>query len=59
MMQVEPGLPPEAIDALKKHWPVNVWSAIDVYFGGVHAVIPNIAGGGDPRRGGSVRVVEE
>jgi gamma-glutamyltranspeptidase/glutathione hydrolase len=58
MMQVEPGLPQEAIHALKKHWPVNIWSSIDVYFGGVHTVIPNIAGGGDPRRGGSVRVIE-
>ncbi|KPK00409.1 MAG: hypothetical protein AMJ60_01380 [Desulfobacterales bacterium SG8_35] len=58
IMQVEPGLDRKAIDALKKHWPVNLWSTIDVYFGGVHTVIPNIAGGGDPRRGGSVRVVE-
>ena len=58
IMQVEPGLPPETINALKKHWPVNIWSTIDVYFGGVHTVIPNVAGGGDPRRGGSVRVLE-
>ena len=58
IMQVEPGLPPETINALKKHWPVNIWSTIDVYFGGVHTVIPDIAGGGDPRRGGSVRVLE-
>jgi len=58
MMQVEPGLPKEALDALKTYWPVNIWSDIDVYFGGVHTVIPNIAGGGDPRRGGSVRVIE-
>jgi gamma-glutamyltranspeptidase/glutathione hydrolase len=58
VMQVEPGLGPEALAALKKHWPVNTWSAIDVYFGGVHTVIPNVAGGGDPRRGGSVRVLK-
>jgi gamma-glutamyltranspeptidase/glutathione hydrolase len=58
VMQVEPGLPMEALNALKKHWPVNIWSKIDVYFGGVHTVIPDVAGGGDPRRGGSVRVVE-
>jgi gamma-glutamyltranspeptidase/glutathione hydrolase len=57
-MQVEPGLNREVITALKKHWPVNIWSAIDVYFGGVHTVIPNIGGGGDPRRGGSVRVLK-
>jgi len=59
MLQVEPGLSEEALDALKKHWPVNIWSTIDVYFGGVHTVIPNIAGGGDPRRGGSVRELEK
>jgi len=58
MMQVEPGLEQESIKALQKHWPTNIWSDIDVYFGGVHTVIPNIAGGGDPRRGGSVRVIE-
>ena len=55
IMQVEPGLPKESLDALQKHWPVNIWSFIDVYFGGVHTVLPDIAGGGDPRRGGSVR----
>jgi len=59
MMQVEPGMSREAIKALQKNWPVNIWSNLDVYFGGVHAVIPNIAGGGDPRRGGSVRTIEE
>ena len=55
IMQVEPGLPQESLDALQQHWPVNIWSAIDVYFGGAHTVLPDIAGGGDPRRGGSVR----
>jgi len=59
IMQVEPGLPQEAIDALKEHWPVNTWSTIDVYFGGVHTVIPDVSGGGDPRRGGSVRIHEK
>ena len=58
IMQVEPGLSQEAVDALKKNWPVNIWTTVDVYFGGVHTVIPNIGGGGDPRRGGSVRVLE-
>jgi len=59
IMQVEPGMPREALEALQKHWPVNIWSTLDVYFGGVHTVIPDITGGGDPRRGGSVRVVED
>jgi gamma-glutamyltranspeptidase/glutathione hydrolase len=56
IMQVEPGLSSEALAALQKHWQVNIWNTIDVYFGGVHTVLPGIAGGGDPRRGGSVRV---
>lgn len=59
VMQVEPGLPDTAVTALKKYWPVNIWSNIDVYFGGVHTVIPGKAGGGDPRRGGSVRMLEK
>jgi gamma-glutamyltranspeptidase/glutathione hydrolase len=59
IMQVEPGMTREAVEALQKHWPVNIWSSLDVYFGGVHAVVPNIAGGGDPRRGGSVRILED
>jgi gamma-glutamyltranspeptidase/glutathione hydrolase len=58
IMQVEPCLPQESLAALQKHWPVNIWSNIDVYFGGVHTVLPGIAGGGDPRRGGSVRVLK-
>lgn len=58
MMQVEPGLPLESLLALEKHWPVNIWKTVDVYFGGVHTVLPDIAGGGDPRRGGSVRELE-
>ncbi len=58
IMQAEPGLSAESLTALKKHWEVNTWSTLDVYFGGVHTVIPDTAGGGDPRRGGSVRVLE-
>jgi gamma-glutamyltranspeptidase/glutathione hydrolase len=58
VMQVEPGFSRESIDALQNHWPVNIWSTIDVYFGGVHAVIPFMEGGGDPRRGGAVTIIE-
>jgi gamma-glutamyltranspeptidase / glutathione hydrolase len=57
IMQAEPGLSRDAIAALEQNWPVNIWSTIDVYFGGVHVAIPDTAGGGDPRRGGSVRVL--
>lgn len=53
VMQIEPGLHESAVAALAKIWPVNVWSAKDMYFGGVHAVIPGKAGAGDPRRGGA------
>ena len=56
-LQVEPGYTQESIDWVEKILPVNVWSQKDVYFGGVHAVIPGVVGAGDPRRGGSVRVV--
>lgn len=56
-LQIEPGYKQESIEAVEKLLPVNVWSQKDVYFGGVHAVIPGIEGAGDPRRGGSVRVV--
>ena len=58
-MQVEPGMPEKSLQALQKHWPTNIWSTIDVYFCGVHTVIPNIDGGGDPRRGGSVREIDD
>ena len=56
-LQLEPGIDDSAVTALKKKIPVNVWQQKDVYFGGVHAVIPGIEGAGDPRRGGSVVTV--
>lgn len=56
-LQIEPGFKQTSIDFVEKLLPVNVWPQKDVYFGGVHAVIPGVEGAGDPRRGGSVRVV--
>jgi len=53
-LQVEPGHDPATLSALRERHPVNLWSHIDVYFGGVHAVAPWQGGGGDPRRGGAV-----
>ena len=53
-LQLEPGFSEAAVKSLQAQLPVNLWSTKDVYFGGVHAVIPGIAGAGDPRRGGSV-----
>jgi gamma-glutamyltranspeptidase/glutathione hydrolase len=37
---------------------VNEWDRTDVYFGGVHAVVPEREGAGDPRRGGFAAVVD-
>ncbi|MGB3211546.1 MAG: gamma-glutamyltransferase [Desulforhopalus sp.] len=56
-LQLEPGLTESAVIAVKKALPVNLWSQKDVYFGGVHAVVPGVDGAGDPRRGGAVVTV--
>jgi gamma-glutamyltranspeptidase/glutathione hydrolase len=57
-VQVEPELPPASVKALSRRLPINLWPTTDMYFGGVHTVIPGIGGGGDPRRSGSVMEVE-
>lgn len=54
ILQVEPGFPEDAVKALAEQLPINRWSELDMYFGGVHTVVPGRAGGGDPRRGGTV-----
>ncbi len=51
-LQVEPGFAEDMIRSLGIE--TNIWQAMDVYFGGVHAVIPGQEGAGDPRRGGFV-----
>jgi gamma-glutamyltranspeptidase/glutathione hydrolase len=53
-LQLEPGFTREAVESLKDCVPVNLWDRQDMYFGGVHAVIPGSEGAGDPRRGGAV-----
>jgi len=53
-LQMEPGFDGATIHCLKDIISVNLWEQQDVYFGGVHAVIPGLEGAGDPRRGGSV-----
>ena len=58
-LQVEPGFSAEAIGAVRGKVEVNVWQEQSMYFGGVHIVVPGHLGVGDPRRGGSVTVVEE
>ncbi len=54
-LQVEPGFDPEILKSLDAD--INIWNTTDVYFGGVHAVIPGKEGAGDARRGGAVRIV--
>jgi gamma-glutamyltranspeptidase/glutathione hydrolase len=53
-LQMEPGFPGETVAAVSAMLPVNLWEHRNVYFGGVHTVVPGEAGVGDPRRGGSV-----
>lgn len=57
VLQVEPGFSEGALNSLAERMDLNVWRQKDVYFGGVHAVIPGREGAGDSRRGGSVREV--
>lgn len=54
VLQIEPGFADEAVAALAEKFPVNVWRQRNMYFGGVHSVVPGREGAGDPRRGGSV-----
>lgn len=56
-LQVEPGLHPTVLTALREHWPVNEWSGRDLYFGGAHCVAPPAEAVGDPRRNGAGVVV--
>jgi len=57
LLQMEPGFSREAVDAVTKVVPVNLWEGRNVYFGGVHTVVPGITGVGDSRRGGTVIMV--
>jgi gamma-glutamyltranspeptidase/glutathione hydrolase len=57
-VQVEPGFAREDVAALAAAYPVNVWQGRNIYFGGVHSVIPGREGVGDPRRGGAVVEVQ-
>lgn len=57
LLQIEPGFNEAALKKLTEVLPVNLWQQKDVYFGGVHAVVPGVEGAGDSRRGGAVTVV--
>ena len=56
-LQIEPGFPRQTVERLARRWPVNLWQACDVYFGGVHALVPGECGAADFRRGGAVELV--
>lgn len=60
-LHLEGGWPEEAVADLSDAWEVVRWGALNLYFGGVQAVERTAAGrhaaAGDPRRGGSGRVV--
>ena len=58
-LQVEPGLPGEAMEALAQEWDVSLWPEQSLYFGGVHVVAPRVGQfGGDRRREGHGTLVE-
>ncbi len=57
-LQVEPGFPEEAMEALEAEWDVARWPRKNLYFGGVHVVAPRAGGfGADRRREGHGIVV--
>jgi gamma-glutamyltranspeptidase/glutathione hydrolase len=56
-VHLEPGWDDDVHDALASRWPVTRWAQRDLYFGGVHAVVPGREAAGDPRRGGSARLL--
>jgi gamma-glutamyltranspeptidase/glutathione hydrolase len=58
VIEAEPGIDPDALDALEREgWRVQRWRERNLYFGGAQAVARDpetgeMSGGGDPRRGG-------
>ncbi|UCG78710.1 MAG: gamma-glutamyltransferase [Nitrospirota bacterium] len=59
ILQIEPGLDAEIVDQLGKHYDINLWSDLDMYFGGVNIVMKDHSGYGDPRRGGNFMQVKK
>jgi gamma-glutamyltranspeptidase / glutathione hydrolase len=62
VLQVEPGIPVTAVDALRTRLQVHVWDRRDLYFGGAHAVARTrdgqVSAAGDDRRGGVGMVIQ-
>ncbi|WP_457572948.1 gamma-glutamyltransferase family protein [Desulfolithobacter sp.] len=59
VVQIEPGFGDKDLQLLQQRAAINVWQEKNVYFGGVHTVVPGSHGVGDHRRGGAVQVVEQ
>ncbi len=64
LIDAEPGVDPEAVEWLATHdWRLRRWQERNLYFGGVQAVARDrdgaLTGGGDPRRGGAVELVDD
>jgi len=55
-LHVEPGWPDAVVDELEARWPLTRWPQLDLYFGGVQAVVPGEEAAADPRRGGAARL---
>jgi gamma-glutamyltranspeptidase/glutathione hydrolase len=59
---VEGGFPEQATGRLLADYPNHeVWDGLNLFFGGAHTVMAangQLAGAGDPRRGGVCRVVD-
>jgi gamma-glutamyltranspeptidase / glutathione hydrolase len=62
ILQVEPGLPAPALEALRGRLPIHVWNTRDLFFGGAHAVARTrngrVSAAGDPRRAGVGIVID-
>ncbi|MCC7077060.1 MAG: gamma-glutamyltransferase [Acidimicrobiia bacterium] len=56
-VQMEPGMPRDAVEVLADTLPTHVWDVKDLYFGGVHAVSSRGDTGADPRRWGAAMLI--
>jgi len=61
LINIEPGFPDETIDALAASGhDRKIWDTLNLFFGGAHTVVLDdygLSGAGDPRRGGTFRLV--
>jgi gamma-glutamyltranspeptidase/glutathione hydrolase len=55
-LHVEPGWADPVVEELEARWLVTRWPQRDLFFGGVHVVVPGHDAAADPRRGGAARV---